>query len=183
MANWLPQALRSGFTWNVAVMYLRWSEPYRPHCQWQDCDNGASIEIHWLANFWQFRPHRPVEEQTLKQVLMRCHYNASSMFLVYSCTEYFNFFCKEICELHFKAGGHYWKTEEVQNKICNAQLLWIHKRIAKPTVRSCRNIWPKMREALFQSWNFVKTSPRSWTLTGTFCQKSSNKKTTITMFF
>ena len=106
MANWLPQALRSGFNWNVAVMYLRWSEPYRPHCQWQDCDNGASIEIHWLANFWQFRPHRPVEEQTLKQVLMRCHYNVSSMFLVDTCTEYFNFFSKEIFELHLEA----WET-------------------------------------------------------------------------
>ena len=106
MANWLPQALRSGFTWNVAVMYLRWSEPYRPHCQWHNCDNWAGIEIHWLANFWQFRPHRPVEEQTLKQVLMRCHYNVSSMFLVDTCTEYFNFFCKEIFELHLEA----WET-------------------------------------------------------------------------
>ena len=106
MANWLPQALRSGFTWNVAVMYLRWSEPYRPHCQWHNCDNWAGIEIHWLANFWQFRPHRPVEEQTLKQVLMRCHYNVSLMFLVDTCTEYFNFFCKEIFELHLEA----WET-------------------------------------------------------------------------
>ena len=124
MANWLPQALRSGFKWNVAVMYLRWSEPYRPHCQWHNCDNWAGIEIHWLANFWQFRPHRPVEEQTLKQVLMRCHYNASSMFLVDSCTEYFNFFCKEICELHFKAGGQMWIGDAGKSWDEEDQLLW-----------------------------------------------------------
>ena len=129
MANWLPQALRSGFNWNVAVMYLRWSEPYRPHCQWQDCDNGASIEIHWLANFWQFRPHRPVEEQTLKQVLMRCHYNVSSMFLVDTFTKYFNFSCKEIFELHFEAGGHYWKTGTkcAMHNYCSYKKMFIQK--------------------------------------------------------